>query len=360
MSRRNRKENADPFSNLQDAPTLEQTDSEIFGTIQPGKHLRAKPISIFSIYPDLSQPRRAIPSDVRQGWIPVPEEMQVFLQHWVDDCGFDLGDLLAANSEFDRPEYTQPSQRALMSLIDLAASILHSGLVNPITVLQQGDIYKIETGERRWIAYHLLYLHTQDQQWAQIHARIVKSIDLWRQAAENGARDDLNAVGKARQLAILLMDLHPSSRFKPIEDFKHEQDFYAQVADGNQYPIPRGRSEMLLSVMGLKHADQLRQYRGILRVPHDFWDYADDQNLTEGEIRKAAKNDYSVTPVTPKRPAPPSEIDTLEDLLIKSRHKYQSMAKRLKKASSHNKQRAADLINEQIEELVQLRNSLDS
>lgn len=112
--------------------------------------------------------------------------------------------------------------------------------------------------------------------------------------------EPLNGIAKARQFALLVMYLYEQKgvTFAPFESFENEQDFYAQVADGEKFRIPRGKSQLLLNAMGLKDAGQLRHYRDLLRIPTDFWLYADAQNLTEGEIRNAKETGYTVTGVT--------------------------------------------------------------
>jgi hypothetical protein len=204
---------------------------------------------------------------------------------------------------YDPPESfkSTPIEDSLIQTVDLAVSIRESGLTNPITVVHQHDnTYQIETGERRWLAYHLLNLLSDGNDWSEIPARIMDTVDVWRQASENSARQNLNAIGIARQLALLLMDLYGMDKFAPIDDFTFEQEFYAQVADGNAYRIPRGKSADLLAATGLKHPDQLRHYRTLLRLDPDVWIYADDHNVTEGEIRNITRD--TVTPVTVKPP----------------------------------------------------------
>ncbi|MEO0598762.1 MAG: ParB N-terminal domain-containing protein, partial [Chloroflexota bacterium] len=184
-----------------------------------------------------------------------------------------------------------PMEASFLRLVDLAASIKRDGLTNPITVAKHADSensYVIETGERRWLAYHLLRRFDDAEQWAEIPAREVRETSVWRQATENNARDDLNAIAKARQLALLLMDIFmrvKDEEFAPRNAFDHERDFYAQVKDGKDYRIPRGFGEKLLNAMGLSSASHLRYYRGILRVDSDLWDAADDANWTERDIR---------------------------------------------------------------------------
>jgi hypothetical protein len=75
-------------------------------------------------------------------------------------------------------------------------------------------------------------------------------------------------------------------KFQPIEHFSNEQEFYAQVADSEMYRVPHGSREQLLTAMGCKHLDQLRQYRRLLRLPKEVWLHADLNNIPERRLRK--------------------------------------------------------------------------
>jgi ParB/RepB/Spo0J family partition protein len=276
--------------------SLEKTDSH---------RQMASPVSINEIYPDLSQPRRALPHKVRKlaNWQGDAERFGELFDKWVDlvnqERGVDSFNLaqyleqkdLDSDEEIDRPDEIGPIERTLVELVELATSIRNDGLTNPITVIQVAPHqYQVETGERRWLAYNLLYLHTQDDIYSKISARVVDKKNIWRQAAENNARANLNAISKARQFAVLLMDLlqgESGIAFTPFASFFHEQGYYAQVADGEDKSlrIPRGKSERLIDATGLKSAKQLREYRGLLRLPTRVWDMADDLNWTERFIR---------------------------------------------------------------------------
>jgi hypothetical protein len=283
MSKRNRdRTDQDMFSSLQQGQSLSEIDDAIFGKTLAGKYLKAAPVDIFKIYPDTSQPRRAIPVAVRGAWQINPNEMVEFLNHWAGYTGVNIPLYLSNDPDFDRPEYTDPVTLALVDLIDLAISIKVDGLSNPITVIRNEDTYRIETGERRWMAYHLLNQYDVNGDWNTIPARDIGEFNVWRQASENGARANLNAISKARQLALLLMDLHGSHNFRPIQTFQHEKDFYAQAANKR---TPRGKREMLVTVMGLKHGKQVQYHLKLLTLPKPVWEAADDLNWPEGRLR---------------------------------------------------------------------------
>lgn len=287
-----------------------ELDAQIYGAVGKADVHRqsASPVAIKDIHPDPAQPRRAIPHKVRemamqQGWNGDMAERDGLFAIWQDlvheerDANtFNLKAYLnqseiGENEDADRPEVIGPIEASLITLIELATSIRNDGLTNPITVVQKGlNEFQLETGERRWLAYQLLDWHTGDDEFSKISARIVDSLNIWRQAAENNARANLNAISKARQFAVLLMDLlstESNLAFTPRHDFQHELGYYAQVADGKdtKLRIPRGKSERLLNATGLKSRKQLREYRALLRLPVSVWDIADDLNWTERFLR---------------------------------------------------------------------------
>lgn len=269
---------------------------------------------IESIVPNATQPRRAIPTSLRQYWTGLSdaESMAHFFERWLDEVNlerqeadektpFPLDDYLQGRdtprlsgidkeAELEQINNHQlaPKEAALMPVVELAASINRDGLINPISIAQKGRLWEIETGERRWLAYHLLNWRLGNEEWQKIPARQVDSVSIWRQATENNTRADLNAIGKARQFALLLMDIlrDNGGSFDNHTTFEHEQEFYAQVSDGNVYRVPRSRGEDLLNAMGLENPVQLRQYRALLRLPQPVWEWADDLNWTESFIRK--------------------------------------------------------------------------
>lgn len=285
---------------------------------------------IFAIQPDYLQPRRAIPHALRTEWRPNAQQMPDFLNHWISIAGIDPM-VYFQESEDELPVFDDPAQISLIELIGLAASIRREGLLNPITLVKDESIgaFVIETGERRWLAYHLLHLLFGDQ-YKNIPSREMAERDVWRQASENSSRAPLNAIARARQLALLVMDMYGgTAQFVAFDTFGHELEFYAQVADGNDWRIPRGRGERLLAAMGLKNPQQLREYRALLRLPYQAWNMADDKNIPEFAIRQMvgdAKGDeqllltliekYTVSTdtVSPmQRPSPADDSDSAID-----------------------------------------------
>lgn len=288
----------------------------------------AEPLDIMKIYPDAAQPRRTIPSRVRSSTHVDPRTIGMIFNRWVQlarqESGqsLDLKAMITASVQEDTfselshiSKDDHPLTYALLDLVNLATSIYHDGLTNPITASRMGREYKIETGERRWLAHHLL--HSLTGEFTRISTKI-QQFNIWRQATENTARAELNAISKARQFARLLMSLYEQEH--EFEDFEQlvapgtvDQPYYAQVADGNTFRIPRGMGDRFLQALGEKHSNRLTEYRRLLRIEPELWQLADDEGwalqriLTEIRPEKEAIPHISVGYGDSQTPAVPGQ-----------------------------------------------------
>lgn len=302
-SKRDKFSNADAFGEDKSKSSVDLGDFSraIYSSIADAEvgYDSIEPISIFDIDPDPTQPRQAIPFAVRQRWSRRRVKEQDIFEIWCEliaeerGDSFDVMTYLSEDDEVERPEAPGPLERGLMQITALAASIRSKGLTNPITLARHNGRYTLETGERRWMAHHLLNMYYPDEKWDKIPARVVDQVDVWRQAAENGARQNLNAISIARQLAMLIMEMYRDEREENLLSFESatqgqstDRDYYAQVSDGNTYRILKGYGDLILNVTGLKSKYQISQYRALLELPDYFWQVADDLNWTEGMIRQ--------------------------------------------------------------------------
>lgn len=314
MSRRRDLQNPfDQQDSDSDVPVT-AVDSVLFSgktlDVEPARQV-AKPLSILRIMPDPLQPRRVMPSDVRSLWNGTPETLGDVLGRWYAavvqlNPDFDLlHELTLEDSESkNTPAYDAltPIEANFLQLCALAASIRRDGLLNPITVIEDQDRFRLETGERRWLAYHLLHAYfdgtegrpDERRKWEKIPARIVGAPSVWRQASENSARESLNAIARARQFAILLMDLAAAekSAFLPFQEVTarglSDRVYYAQIADQR---VPTGKNEMLIKAMGLTNRSQLSHYRAFLTLPDEVWRIGDDYSLTDEFLYRLSKLD---------------------------------------------------------------------
>jgi hypothetical protein len=310
---------ANPLQKATHIPDLPELTNTIYGSegldIPDIDRRVAMPISIFSITPDPSQPRRAIPQVIAR-ILNSEYDPQLMLKAWHQYTEQELGTEIDVRSRLyhigdgDEDSKDIPAlSKKFLALVALATSIRTEGLTNPITIIGDNP-YQIETGERRWLAYHLLNIYADESdKWIQIPAIVVDGVrGVWRQAIENNQREPLTAIEMARQLAILLMDVYTEQgvQFHRYEQFNHERDFYSQVADGVKWRVPRGMGEQILVATGLGSRAQLQQYRDLLNLSAELWDYADEHNLPERQIRELlSKGMSTVVDIKPPTPPPP-------------------------------------------------------
>lgn len=301
----------DAFQQPEESPSGTITE-QIFGKTElpeAGRQV-AKPIQLSEIKPDPTQPRREIPLIVRQsvardGGIEAKDKDRpsILMKRWVqlaeDASGqkLDLATLLKMDGDgLDEERTDIPLYDDLMKLIGLAASIQRNGLINPITVVQQAPtLYHIETGERRFLAHVLLAVTLPEKirdKFYKIPAHLVSESNVWRQAEENASRKPLNAVGTARQLGLLIMDIYRGTDgvvFTPYDQLvlpgESDRPYYAQVSNGSIYRVPKGQGEKILQSTGLKSKAQFAHYRNLLNIPDEMWLQADAENWTEFKIR---------------------------------------------------------------------------
>jgi len=145
-------------------------------------------IPICQIRPDPAQPRKFLPPDLAARLASGASTIEIL-------------DQLRARAERDRA-----TRERLMELDALAHSIETDGLMNPIRVIPDGDDrYRIEEGERRWWAHHVL-VQQGNEQFQTIRAFVVEPTSvssglLRRRVAENVLRSDFTAIELARAMA---------------------------------------------------------------------------------------------------------------------------------------------------------------
>lgn len=271
--------------------SVRDTDAGIYGSVRDAEQARgaSKLLSIFDIAPDPTQPRRAVPNAVRVELSPDATPKEV-LEMWVRLCesGHDaalrwvMG--IMNGAEGVAPEKPGPIEAGLIAVLQLARSIQEKGLINPITVVKMNGGYIIETGERRWWAYHVLHnMSRQNEQWSKIPARVVDTFDRVRQANENTQRGDLNMIAKTRQWALLMMAQHEATQaFMSYDDCPSDRDFYAQVSE--LYALD---GAVIRNACGVTSDAALSRYRGVLRLSPDQWLKADDEGWGRSKIEAA-------------------------------------------------------------------------
>lgn len=273
-----------------EAPSLQDVDKILYGESVPPASGRvvAKPIDIMQIWPDLKQPRRAIPALIRGKWNGDPYLVPDLLGNWklavqrlIQERFPPFDELLTGMAAFPEEIENDPRTlvQGLVSLIRLAHSIHQDGLINPITIYEAGGRLNILTGERRWLAYLLLYSYFDREQWGKIPAQTV-AYNVKQQVSENMARRDLNAIGLARCFALVCMDIVEREQGPLIRQYEAmvrpgecDRKFYAQIDK-----TPYGYGQEVMAALNITTYASLKNYLDILKMPDDKWQEADDND----------------------------------------------------------------------------------
>jgi hypothetical protein len=347
------------------------------GGAPPALPMIAKRIQINVIYPDPVQPRRTIPSkvaDFRDDEGRIATEFADIYDIWSWLAAQEANVEYPYNIEphlFDNPEDMPerevepgPIESALIKLIGLARSIRDDGLQNPITVAKIDDRYVIETGERRWLAYNLLEAYYNNGKWATIPAFTVDHTSVWRQAAENAQRQNLNAIGRARQYALLLMALHPEAEFAPRHQCVSDREFYAQAAT---LTIPRGRRKDVLTAMGISSPSQLTAYNDTLLISDEVWQIADDENWSQAQLfgvpNSSSSEQENAHNTAQKQPKPQSQpprsfVERVEKQFGDYVTRVDKLRERIRKDTKTDYSQLEPLIDKQIDELRKLKKQI--
>lgn len=183
-----------------------------------------------------------------------------------------------------------PEEILLRDLVHLAVTIRDDGQVNPLTVVDvsvgASNLYRIETGERRyWATWLLRDFIPNSNSDGTIPCIIVPSntASVFRQAKENTTRSGLTAIAMARQAALLLLAVNG----KEIPDQAVGHDFYRQALDLDL----RGKNDAkqaVLAAMGGIGLMQFSRYKSLLNLSDEAMELADRHAIDERKLRYVA------------------------------------------------------------------------
>jgi len=263
--------------------------------------LSVERIAISLIRPDAAQPRRVLPETIHYAFHSQEITPVQALKQYIEKVRIisrekgrpfeNLMDLLiSADGAKDEVELTPP-ERDLRDLTNLAVTLRSDGQVNPLTIVDRTEgampSYVIETGERRyWANYIDMEFIPGYQGDGTIPCIILPpgQASVFRQAKENTSRAGLNAIGMARQVALLILavyDIHP-----PLGPIPH--DFYRQALELDL----RSKREFttdILSAMGGISRKRLSQYKALLALSDEAIELADRHSVDEGKLREVLR-----------------------------------------------------------------------
>jgi len=229
-------------------------DSEIpmQGFLMTEQQLNVTYLPITQVHPDPRQPRRLLPRDLASAFAE----------------GAPAFDILAALRV--RAGRNKGIRERLQELDALADSIATDGLYQPIRVIQESDAsYRIEQGERRWWAHHVL-LGRGDERFRVIPAFVIEpdAADgvLRRQVSENVHRSNFTAMELARALTERIAEI-------------------AALEPG----LPRRAIERRVGKENGMTDRRVRQFVALLSLAPAVQELAQEARLGEGALRPLAQ-----------------------------------------------------------------------
>jgi hypothetical protein len=252
----------------------------------------ASPVPVLDIHTDIRQPRRALPAAVRAGFTGDPTQILDILERWhnlaVRRAGqrIEVPRYLFGTVEADDIDTDDPIVTRYLALLRLAADIHERGLIHFPNVAELDDGYILESGERRLLAHHLLMIHVDTERYGTINVVIKPRASVWAQATENTASEGYSPIEKARQLALLLMDMWQEDRtFQPISDMitpdGSDRPYYAQALELN---ARRGQGQKLLNAMGVSSRGTVAKYKKLLELSDGYWLWGETKNKTLNDL----------------------------------------------------------------------------
>ncbi|MDX1520926.1 MAG: ParB/RepB/Spo0J family partition protein [Anaerolineae bacterium] len=251
---------------------------------------RVYEIYLERITPDLSQPRRLLPHDLREslreGEITPSEAIRTLVLRAEE--GDTVALLILGGREKGSVE-EDDEQVEDTGLLALARSIQEVGLRQPLNVYRIDDpdqpdqtVYRLGEGERRYWAHHLL-VQRGEENFARVKCIVEtlpddEEIIHQRQEAENAARVDLPAISRARSIQRIMerLNIELGTRVPGENTIKLPSQRELQIAVGQRVKSFTGRAI----------SDRMvRNYLKLLKLPPEAEDLAEAGLLTEKQLR---------------------------------------------------------------------------
>lgn len=220
--------------------------------------------------PDRFQPRRLLPTALRQPFYSGQIDCYKAAQQWLQMARSDAG----LQIEIDR-------------LLAMGGSFEEHGQIKPVTGSwvenQHGEyIFQIETGERRFWAACLQHVSHKLQEEPLLRVEVVDHPTRMRQVLENRHAEPPSAVGQACEVASLIL---AELGFAPDESVQDEFEYFRQWRTRR---MPHGMWEKLTPVMQLSR-ERMVQLLNILSLPNELLDLADHNRVPERVLREVLR-----------------------------------------------------------------------
>ncbi len=217
--------------------------------------------------PDRFQPRRLLPTSLRQAFYSTKIDCYQAARQWLEIGRQDP----AVQAEVER-------------LLAMGGSFAEHGQIKPVTGMwvesaNGAYVFQIETGERRFWAACLQYVLKNEPEEPFLRVEVVSNPTRTRQVLENRHAEPPSAVGQACEIAALIL---AEQRIEPQPGTQDEFDYFRQVHDKR---MPAGLWDTLQPIMQLTRP-RMEQLLAILRLPTPLLDLADRHRLPERVLRE--------------------------------------------------------------------------
>ncbi|HEY9078394.1 MAG TPA: hypothetical protein VIO61_17795 [Anaerolineaceae bacterium] len=217
--------------------------------------------------PDRYQPRRLLPNSIRQPFFNGEITCYQAAEQWL------------ALSKRD-PAHKETVEK----LLSMGLSFEEHGQIKPITGswIQVSDgryIFLIETGERRFWAACLQYIHRKMESEPALRVEVVKNPSRYRQVLENRHAEPPSAVSQACEVASLIL-----SELNIQPDSQHGDD-YDYFRSARNQRMPAGLWDRLTPLMQLTRP-RMVQLLNILQLPTGMLEVADRYHVPERVLRE--------------------------------------------------------------------------
>lgn len=240
--------------------------SAVEGHRRTEKPRRVESLRLSLILPDRFQPRPLLPSWVRERFFAGEIDCYEAARAWLESADQDEG-----------------IRERVDTLLHMGQTFESHGQIKPLTGTWQDfggqHMFVIETGERRFWAACLAAVYEGYEQEPTLQVMAVAEPERERQVIENQHAEPPTAVGRAREIAALLLE---NAGVYPTPDFEDDYDYFRQAL-GRRHRMATW--ERLEGIMGVKRPYMSRLLK-ILRLPTPLLEMADHYQIPERVLRE--------------------------------------------------------------------------
>lgn len=228
---------------------------------------RVVSVPLSQIIPDRFQPRPILPADLKKLFFSKQADCYLVARMWLD---------------WARKNPAIAAQ--VKKLLEMGATFEQHGQIKPATgcwiQIDGQTMFQLETGERRYWAAALNAARSGFEEQPHLEVREIAAPSRERQIIENQHAEQPSAVGRAREIAALILgslDIHPGA------DIVDEYDYFCKALEIKR--MPQGLWSQIESIMGIRRPQMVRLLN-LLVLPSESLARADLYRIPERVLRE--------------------------------------------------------------------------